>query len=1048
MATKTLIGTRGVLGGTVVTGGRESMSSMTFDVCYDCTNLRVAVAGARTGTTLPSAITYRAAIWKSGTPYQALWGGISSVAADIGEIKESDAISGLSATRGERLTVRCLATLASGTSYWSTQYLSGNEGDGLEIGTGLTDKTMSGTVTALGGTTATQACTVAYIVGDVNGETRIVAVAGDSRSIGQGDISQIGFMGIALQKNLVAYFRFGQGGSTADAGLSLLSTDVQVRATILNYGVDRLAWQYGVNNMASGTSAATIRSTAISAVNVFKTMQPGGKAAICTILPVTNAANTAVQSDAYWNSTKEAVRVAYNTALRAGLPAGFDYLWDCCGDASGATAGVFPGAENTLNGGLYRQDVTTQNGFTNGVNDGLHPGRPICFCGAAALDVTDPNFLGLPAPVWGPEIAYASIPASGEHILTTFYPSWWALGENPQTLTNITATQQGVARAMVIAEKVSAFSARLFAADAFFRGQTVSLAITAGGNLANLAGAVSPAHTIASTYIINSSTYDAFPQSGTGVYTDTFTRADTVLSATTNNTTAGTNLVDQSGNTLYISGNKLAISGSNSRKSYCNIGNYLHAQVYCEFDPANFLLSGSPISGTTPFAFKIGLRYQEDGSTDLGSVDGVFLLISRGADLNGTNRASIVPSSSGSVFGEISNALSVNWANGTTYGLKFSVIGTAAAGTKKIQATILNVTAGTVLGTVQVTSLLSTVPNEAGRVAFISSHKVTNDASASVADTVMIDNLQINNLAETTAPTASAVIPAHGLYTTLTASDSSLPILPATGLNGFSLSRGGTGQTLLSQQVYGGKYVRLRPALAAVSAESWTWGFSGGNGTDSLVNNFATASNQAITNNSTIPSYSISGVTISKDGSPITSITLTGEQQATFTAAVGGAGSPPQAVTWSMRGEGSVTSGGVVTAPGAGQTTKTTYLRATAVDGTTYTEVAITVPDAGYGGSGSPEEAYPVTATLSFTATSDWQEVAGNSKKGYIQVQQGYGVEVHIGEVDPATVAGSIGIAITQEGTSKAPYAYSTESTSKCYIRRVGTSQVKVAVQR
>lgn len=97
-----------------------------------------------------------------------------------------------------------------------------------------------------------------------------------------------------------------------------------------------------------------------------------------------------------------------------------------------------------------------------------------------------------------------------------------------------------------------------------------------------------------------------------------------------------------------------------------------------------------------------------------------------------------------------------------------------------------------------------------------------------------------------------------------------------------------------------------------------------------------------------LPTYS--GVTITNGATA----SVTGEATLQLAATVQGTNSPSQTVTWSIvSGSGTVNSSGLFTAPGAGQTDKTTVVKATAADGTTNDTISITTPSAGSGTGGT-----------------------------------------------------------------------------------------------
>lgn len=94
--------------------------------------------------------------------------------------------------------------------------------------------------------------------------------------------------------------------------------------------------------------------------------------------------------------------------------------------------------------------------------------------------------------------------------------------------------------------------------------------------------------------------------------------------------------------------------------------------------------------------------------------------------------------------------------------------------------------------------------------------------------------------------------------------------------------------------------------------------------------------------------YVITGVTITPN-----SANLLGEETQLFRAVPRGTGTMPTGITWSIQsGQGTVSASGLFTAPGAGQSTKTTVLKATSINGWATQTAVITTPPAASGGGG------------------------------------------------------------------------------------------------
>jgi len=815
-----LISTRGSLGGVLTTTGKQHMTATKVVICSSVQSVRVAFAGER-GSALPSGITVKAAIWKDNSLVGGLtFGGNSSVTVAANTIEISDAIA-VSLAAGDTLEIRTYATVASGSGHWGCQFLALNFGDGLEVGATVTDKTLSGTVTAAGGEGAlVRGYTPAGVIG--LSSRPAVMIFGDSISIGNGDAQeQVGYLGIAFARNRIPYVRVGTGGATGSSGITLTQTDVPIR-TMCNYVTDA-SWQYGVNAFASGSSAALTFATAASWVSDIRALIPTSRLSISTILPVTKTDNSGPQIDAYWDLTKEAQRVAYNNLLRAALPTGFNYLWEAAGDASGAS-GLFPGLEATKDGGVFRSDFNVD----SAVNDGLHPGRPLIGAAASALNVM--QFLGVPS-LWGPEVAYATIPSSGVYMECVLLPSYYDVAETPGSLTGVASVLSGTPTNAVLMSKVDSDTIRIYNYNRFGLG-SFSLAISAGNNLVNSNGSSAPVVTTGTRLITNNSTWVGSSDPGTLLASDDFNRADTAYDAAANNNTIGADWTDRSGNGAKTDTNRLKIQGQNSRIIHRNDANYSDVAAEIEFDPAD-----STANSSDPFGFKLGVRINP--TTGLG----VYAGVNRNADLAGYSRLELHFAHTGNAFSTLNNvAVSGNFANGTRYKLRIAVSGTGAS--KSVVATLSNATTGAGIASLTGTASLATYTDAAGRVGVVTVNTAANDAATPTASEVVLDNLIVRTVADVTAPVFdSASLSSSGRYVDVAITEFGLPLLPTSAAAGFSLSTGAISETI----IYGADQVRLVLASTVSLPLTVSYSQAAGNITDQTANELTAFTDETVT---------------------------------------------------------------------------------------------------------------------------------------------------------------------------------------------------------
>lgn len=169
---------------------------------------------------------------------------------------------------------------------------------------------------------------------------------------------------------------------------------------------------------------------------------------------------------------------------------------------------------------------------------------------------------------------------------------------------------------------------------------------------------------------------------------------------------------------------------------------------------------------------------------------------------------------------------------------------------------------------------------------------------------------------------------------------------------------------------------------------------------DTTASNSAGTHIDSLTYNDGAVSSTVTGVTVS----PSTATVSGGETQ-TFTATVAGTGSPSQSVTWSTSA-GSITAGGVLTAPAATGSVQTVTVTATSVQDGAYSgtstvtvpvavTVAITAPvtgkicplSSGITGTAS----IPFSGTYSGTAPDQWQLVLDSDGTTAVAVTGGTG---------------------------------------------------------
>lgn len=185
------------------------------------------------------------------------------------------------------------------------------------------------------------------------------------------------------------------------------------------------------------------------------------------------------------------------------------------------------------------------------------------------------------------------------------------------------------------------------------------------------------------------------------------------------------------------------------------------------------------------------------------------------------------------------------------------------------------------------------------------------------------------------APTISSVaVASNGVGLTITASE---PLLSG-NTSGFTLKVNGVVRAVSGLSVAGSSIT------GTISSAVWdtdvvTLDYAPGNVQDLAANPLASFTGMAVTNGST--QNQVSTISISP-----TTATLTEGQTQQFTRSMTGNGNFSTAVTWSITsGYGSITSGGLFTAPDQTRHTQTITVRVTSVqDPTKYASATVTVP--------------------------------------------------------------------------------------------------------
>lgn len=388
------------------TDGDESMSRIRHVPFWSGRDVRFVFGNwcAEVGIAGLGQLTVTAAI---ETPYDVkipiTFGGRRDVVIDPGGFALSDPI-GIDFGGPEHLFnffyVRTFVVPTGGK--FPTIYNGISSGDSIEYGTGLTDKTMSGTV---GGDGSGRAYGPCAIVTDTLIRRPIVAVVGDSIARGEGDTpaanKPAGYPMRALDAASIPALRHAvlaqsgtrlQGFSDGAFGSGLWGTG---SSSGLNWffplvaGATHVIHQYGVNDLYSGRTAA--QTMLMMAMNWGWLAARNLEVWQTTITPITTSTDgwTTVDNQTAYSPTFQTDRVAVNDWIRAGGPIDPDDLTPVAigtpgalvaGDVGHPLAGYFEiadAAESARNSGKWKAGY---------VGDGIHPNSTASPILAAAVD--------------------------------------------------------------------------------------------------------------------------------------------------------------------------------------------------------------------------------------------------------------------------------------------------------------------------------------------------------------------------------------------------------------------------------------------------------------------------------------------------------------------------------------------------------------------------------------------------------------------------------------------------------------------------------------
>jgi hypothetical protein len=339
-----LVATRGLAPINLNTTNRQLMSRSPHYARDDITSLKVAIPNWRVRNASPfdeqgvgSTATVTASVeYPSGTFTRVLFGGVASGTIANGSTIFSD-YTNVNIPNGSLFWIRIYYT--SSTGVLSIPQDTSAIGSGLETGvSGISDKTMSGTVTSAGNTFPPIA-----IIG-VTAKPSVIAI-GDSKLLGANDLTgdSSGDFG-DVDRSIGPSFAYSSSGQNGDAAFRYVSAHAQ-RNLLLPYASDLIV-EYGSNDLSSNRSASTVLS---DLETIWGYAQASGlKVYQVTITPRTTStdswATTANQMTWAQNSANNTLNDSIR-ALPSGLQGAFD-LSDVISTSRGSGIWIANGTAN------------------------------------------------------------------------------------------------------------------------------------------------------------------------------------------------------------------------------------------------------------------------------------------------------------------------------------------------------------------------------------------------------------------------------------------------------------------------------------------------------------------------------------------------------------------------------------------------------------------------------------------------------------------------------------------------------------------------------
>ena len=324
-------------------------------------NWYVNASGVETGlggsTTITASIEY-----PLGTFTQVKFSGVAAGVAADGANLVSDAVAVL-IPDGATFWVRSFFDSATGIVYRNTfdvNYLGGAE----YAPSGLTDKTMSGSITLAGAAFPPLA-----IIGNTNRPSALMI--GDSRTYGSSDTMDATVAVGNLERSLYPSIATINSGRNADRAQYLLASHTK-RLALANYVTD-VVISLGINDLIASRTAAQVETDLEGVISAFA----GIPVFIATLEPVSTSSDSFATIGNQTTAASNAERVTLNAAIRSGLAgaAGYFELADS--------------VESSRDSGKWK--VTgAANGYTP---DGLHANRAGSLL-SRDLRVVDPAHLG------------------------------------------------------------------------------------------------------------------------------------------------------------------------------------------------------------------------------------------------------------------------------------------------------------------------------------------------------------------------------------------------------------------------------------------------------------------------------------------------------------------------------------------------------------------------------------------------------------------------------------------------------------------------------